>query len=78
MKNRKKETQIKIECRNARYRKTIIHNRDLAEKNTELSQKINLLQQDNRLLKMNVAQFVLYKIKQFINYIKKLYYEIIH
>ena len=78
MKSRKKTTQIKIEGRNAQYKKTILHNRDLAEKNTALSQTINLLEQNNRLLKMNGCQFVLYKIKQFINYIKKCYYEILH
>ena len=78
MKSRKKTTRIKIENRNAQYRKTIIHNRVLGEKNTELSQTINLLQQDNRLLKMNGYQFVLYQIKTFMNYIKKLYYEKSH
>ena len=78
MKNRKKATQIKSEERNARYRKANMYNRDLAEKNTELSQTINLLQQDNRLLKMNGYRFIIYQIKQFINYLKKLYYEILH
>ena len=78
MKNRKKVTQIKIEERNARYRKANIYNRDLAEKNTELSQRINTLEQYNRLLRMNGYRFILYQIKSFINYIKKLYYEILH
>ena len=44
MKSRKKRTQIKIEERNALYHKTILHNRELAEKNTELSCLINKLQ----------------------------------
>ena len=78
MKNRKKVTQIKIENRNAKYRKANMYNRDLAEKNTELSQRINTLEQYNRLLRMNGYRFILYQIKTLINYIKKLYYEILH
>jgi len=78
MKNRKKVTQIKIEERNARYRKANIYNRDLAEKNTELSQRINILEQYNRILRMNGYRFILYQIRQFINYLKKRYYEILH
>ena len=76
MKNRKKVTQIKIENRNAKYRKANMYNRDLAEKNTELSQRINTLEQYNKLLRMNGYRFILYQIKTLINYIKKLYYEI--
>ena len=78
MKNRKKVTQIKIENRNAKYRKANMYNRDLAEKNTELSQRINTSEQYNRLLRMNGYRFILYQIKTLINYIKKLYYEILH
>ena len=78
MKNRKKVTQIKIENRNAKYRKANMYNRDLAEKNTELSQRINTLEQYNKLLRMNGYRFILYQIKTLINYIKKLYYEILH
>jgi hypothetical protein len=37
MKNRKKVLTIAMERRNALYNKTIIHNRELANKNTELS-----------------------------------------
>ena len=44
MKSRKKRTQRKIEERNALYHKTILHNRELAEKNTELSCLICKLQ----------------------------------
>jgi hypothetical protein len=41
MKNRKKVLAIAIEKRNAIYNKTIMHNRELAEKNTQLSFIIN-------------------------------------
>lgn len=34
MKNRKKRTQIEQEKRNALYHKVIIHNQELAQKNT--------------------------------------------
>ena len=37
MKKRKKANALAIERRNAVYNKTIIHNRELAEKNMELS-----------------------------------------
>jgi ABC-type transport system involved in cytochrome bd biosynthesis fused ATPase/permease subunit len=43
MKSRKKATLIAIENRNALYNKTIHHNIELANKNTELSQTINIL-----------------------------------
>jgi hypothetical protein len=41
MKNRKKSLAVAIEKRNALYNKTILHNRELAEKNTELSHTID-------------------------------------
>ena len=41
MKNRKKTAQQLAEDRNALYRKVILRNRDLAEKNTELSHLID-------------------------------------
>lgn len=41
MKGRKKAHVIAIERRNALYNKTILRNRDLAEKNTALSYIIN-------------------------------------
>jgi hypothetical protein len=44
MKTRKKRTQIEQERRNCLYNKTILHNKELAEKNTELSHKINELE----------------------------------
>lgn len=44
MKIRKKRTQIKQERRNCLYNKTILHNKELAEKNTELSHRINVLE----------------------------------
>jgi len=78
MKQKKKSTIIRAEERIATHRKTITHNASLAEKNTELSQKLNLLEKENRLLKMNGYRFILYKIKHFINYLKKLYYEKLH
>ena len=44
MKDRKKKTQIEQEKRNALYNKTIRHNLELAQKNTELSQCLNKFQ----------------------------------
>lgn len=44
MKCRKKKTIINLESRNELYNKTIKRNQYLAEKNTELSQKINKLE----------------------------------
>jgi hypothetical protein len=41
MKNRKKALAVTIERRNALYNKTILHNRELAEKNTELSHVVD-------------------------------------
>lgn len=41
MKTRKKRTQIEQERRNCLYNKTILHNKELAEKNTELSHVID-------------------------------------
>jgi hypothetical protein len=41
MKSRKKSLAIAIERRNTLYNKTILHNRELAEKNTELSHTID-------------------------------------
>ena len=43
MKNRKKSNAISLERRNAIYHKTILHNRELARKNTELSHRISYL-----------------------------------
>ena len=44
MKNRKKTKQQLAEDRNALYHKVIIHNKELSRKNTELSNKINILE----------------------------------
>lgn len=44
MKCRKKKTIINLESRNELYNKTIKRNQYLAKKNTELSQKINKLE----------------------------------
>ena len=44
MKGRKKRTQIEQENRNALYNKTIKHNLELAQKNTELSQCLHKYQ----------------------------------
>jgi hypothetical protein len=41
MKTRKKRLAVTVERRNALYNKTILHNRELAEKNTELSHIID-------------------------------------
>lgn len=41
MKNRKKRLAVTVEKRNALYNKTILHNRELAEKNTELSHVVD-------------------------------------
>lgn len=43
MKSRKSKTIQDNEKRNALYHKTILHNQELAQKNTELSQRINTL-----------------------------------
>jgi len=44
MKTKKKKRTICIEIRNALYHKTICHNGELAKKNTELSVKVNDLE----------------------------------
>ena len=44
MKARKRKTQLLIETRNALYNKTIKHNIDLSNKNTELSVRVNTLE----------------------------------
>ena len=44
MKARKRKAQLLIENRNALYNKTINHNISLSEKNTELSIRINNLE----------------------------------
>ena len=44
MKARKRKAQLLIESRNALYNKTIKHNISLSEKNTELSIRINNLE----------------------------------
>ena len=44
MKARKRKAQLLIESRNALYNKTIRHNISLSEKNTELSIRINNLE----------------------------------
>jgi len=44
MKNRKKSCQQDNEKRNALYHKVILKNKDLSIKNTELSHKINILE----------------------------------
>jgi hypothetical protein len=44
MKRRKRATLIAMENRNALYNKTVHHNIELANKNTELSNKINFLE----------------------------------
>ena len=44
MKNRKASKQQIAEDRNALYHKVILHNNELSKKNTELSCKINFLQ----------------------------------
>jgi hypothetical protein len=54
MKNKKKATLIALENRNAIYNKTILHNIELGNKNSELSEKINDL--TNALIKAN--QFI--------------------
>lgn len=43
MKKRKKTTILKVEARNALYHKTMVHNIELASKNTELSQTVDRL-----------------------------------
>ena len=72
MKNRKKSTRIKIEERNANYRKTIIHNRELANKNTLLSHRINNLQNEVAILEESYFHRLF---RSFWNLLKKLNYK---
>ena len=51
MKNRKRNSIVEIEKRNALYNKVMLHNSELANKNTELSQQINKYQ--STILKAN-------------------------
>ena len=72
MKNRKKSTRIKIEERNANYRKTIIRNRELANKNTLLSHRINNLQNEVAILEESYFHRLF---RSFWNLLKKLNYK---
>lgn len=74
MKNRKKNTIIKKELRNELFHRTILHSVSLSHKNTELSNKINILEQNIVLATMSRKQkFVLF-CKKVKNVIKKMFY----
>jgi hypothetical protein len=74
MKARKRKAQLLIESRNALYNKTIRHNISLSEKNTELSIRINTLENKCKTYEeVTWWQLLWSDIKEFINHFINLF-----